>query len=88
MLPKDVQYPHGLDGHGYYLSTYGKTKQEYQAWAIIPDEWGIFDKLITILIEAGNWNRCYRCSFSHRVIYHNNDEAKKASGICAGLKLL
>ena len=60
-LPKNVQYPHGLDGHEYYLTTYGTTKQEYSAWVAIPNEWGTFAELMEILIEAGNWNRCYKC---------------------------
>ena len=50
-LPKDVQYPHGLDGHEYYLTTYGKTKQEYQAWIEIPSEWGRFAELVEMLID-------------------------------------
>ncbi len=74
-LPKDVKYPHGLDGHEYYLSTYGKKQEEYRAWSVIPNEWGIFDKLITTLVEIGNWNSCYRCSFGYRDTCHNIDKA-------------
>lgn len=60
-LPKNVKYPHRLDGHEYYLTTYGKTKQEYSARVAIPNEWGTFAELMEILIEAGNWNKCYKC---------------------------
>ena len=66
-LPKDVQYPHGLDGHEYYLTTYGKTKQKFQAWIAIPKEWDRFAELVEMLIDAGNWNRCYKCQYNHCV---------------------
>ena len=73
-LPKDVQFPHGLDGHEYYLKTYGKTKQEYQAWIEIPSEWGRFAELVEMLIDAGNWNRCYKCQYNHCVFYCGKNE--------------
>lgn len=66
-LPKDVQYPHGLDGHEYYLTTYGKTKQKYEVWIEIPSEWGRFAELVEMLIDEGNWNRCYKCQYNHCV---------------------
>ena len=64
-LPKDVQYPHGLDGHEYYLTTCGIIKQEYQAWVHIPKEWGLFAKLIAMLIEVAGWKQIYNCQFYH-----------------------
>ena len=73
-LPKDIQYPHGLDGHEYYLTTYGKTKQKYQAWIAIPKEWGRFAELVEMLIDAGNWNRCYKCQYNHCVFYCGKNE--------------
>ena len=60
-LPKDVQYPSGLDGHEYYLKTYGKIKREYQSWVGIPKEWKTFAKLICVLIEAADWKQDYKC---------------------------
>ena len=73
-LPKDVQFPHGLDGHEYYLTTYGKTKQKYQAWIAIPKEWGRFAEFVEMLIDAGNWNRCYKCQYNHCVYYCGKNE--------------
>ena len=73
-LPKDVQYPHGLDGHEYYLTTYGKTKQKFQAWIAIPKEWGRFAEFVEMLIDAGNWNRCYKCQYNHCVYYCGKNE--------------
>ena len=70
-LPKDVQFPHGLDGHEYYLKTYGKTNQ---AWIEIPSEWGRFAELVEMLIDAGNWNRCYKCQYNHCVFYCGKNE--------------
>ena len=64
-LPKDVQYPHGLDGHEYYLTTYGIIKQEYQAWVHIPKEWSLFTELIAMLIEVAGWKQTYNCQFYH-----------------------
>ena len=64
-LPKNVQYPHGLDGHEYYLTTCGIIKQEYQAWVHIPKEWGLFAKLIAMLIEVAGWKQIYNCQFYH-----------------------
>ena len=60
-LPKDVQYPSGLDGHEYYLKTYGKIKREYQSWIEIPKEWETFAELISVLIEAADWKQDYKC---------------------------
>ena len=74
-LPKDVQYPSGLDGHEYYLKTYGKIKREYQSWVEIPKEWNTFAKLISVLIEAADWKQDYKCHFSSNVKKYNNDEA-------------
>ena len=73
-LPKDVQYPHGLDGHEYYLTTYGKTKQKFQAWIAIPKEWDRFAELVEMLIDAGNWNRCYKCQVNRCVTNDCNNE--------------
>ena len=73
-LPKDFQYPHGLDGHEYYLTTYGKTKQKFQAWIAIPKEWDRFAELVEMLIDAGNWNRCYKCQVNRCVTNDCNNE--------------
>lgn len=70
-LPKDVQYPSGLDGHEYYLKTYGKIKREYQSWVEIPREWGTFAELIVNLIEAAGWKQDYNCHFYNSVIGRN-----------------
>ena len=60
-LPKDVHYPSGCDGHEYYLTTYGKIKQEYQTWIVIPKEWKLFAELIAMLIEVAGWKQTYNC---------------------------
>ena len=67
-LPKDVHYPSGLDGHKYYLKTYGKLKQEYQAWMEIPKEWGTFAELITTMIRIAGWTRKYNCRIEKQII--------------------
>ena len=65
-LPKDVYYPSGLDGHEYRLNTYGKVKQEYQSWVVIPKEWGLFSTLIETLISIGCWDSIYDCAFGNK----------------------
>ena len=67
-LPKDVQYPSGLDGHEYYLKTYGKIKQEYQAWVEIPKEWGTFAELIATMIRVAGWTWKYNCRIEKQII--------------------
>ena len=67
-LPKDVHYPSGLDGHEYYLKTYGKIKQEYQAWVEIPKEWGMFAELITTMIRVAGWTWKYNCRIEKQII--------------------
>ena len=68
-LPKDVHYPSGLDGHEYYLKTYGKINQEYQAWVEIPKEWRTFAELITTMIRVAGWTWKYNCRIEKQIIH-------------------
>ena len=67
-LHKDVHYPSGLDGHEYDLKTYGKIKQEYQAWVQIPKEWGTFAELIATMIRVAGWTKKYNCRIEKQII--------------------
>lgn len=50
-LNKEVDMPHGCDGHSYMLKLYYPEPERFYCWCILPKEWKYLEDVINFLVK-------------------------------------